>query len=222
MLAETLISPHLPAAQPDQSIAQLLGQMQRFNVLHLPVVEGKHCRGLIARMHLEQLNAPEDLLAAHLDELPILQLSVNGKQHFFDIIELMNQHMLSLVPVLDADQHYLGAVSQAEVIRALNQITAAEEPGYIIVLNLKKQDYSLTEIASIVESNHARILSLYMSPGEDPRAVYVNLKISGEASGPVVLSFQRYSYEVAYVFSSAQEAQDTRERYDALMRFLNI
>ncbi|MFN8995766.1 MAG: hypothetical protein ACK5X3_19165, partial [Pseudomonadota bacterium] len=110
MLAETLISPHLPAAQPDQSIAQLLGQMQCFNVLHLPVVEGKHCRGLIARMHLEQLNAPEDLLAAHLDELPILQLSVNGKQHFFDIIELMNQHMLSLVPVLDADQHYLGAV----------------------------------------------------------------------------------------------------------------
>lgn len=222
MLAESLLSPHLPTAQPDDTIRQVLEHMQRFNLLHLPVVKDRNYLGTVARMYLDQIDNKEDSLAQHLPQLPLLKENVHAKQHFFDVIDLMNSLRMTAVPVLDDDQKYLGAVSAAEVLTALQNLSASDEPGFIVVLSMQKLDYSLTEIAGIVESNNARIVSLYMSPGDDSRSIYVNLKINGEVSGPVVLSFQRYGYDIAYVFSNAQEASDTQDRYDALMHYLNI
>lgn len=222
MLAETLISPFLPAAHPQASVQELLAHMQRFNVLQLPVVDGTTYLGNVARMHLELLNAPEDLLQPHLAELPLQQVSVHARQHFFEVVELMNTHQQTLVAVLDDAGSYLGAITQLEVVRNLTALTAADEAGFVLVLEMPRQDYSLTEIASIVEGSNARILSLYMSPVPEGRNMYVNLKITGEVPAPIVLSFQRFGYEVAFVFSSAEQAADTQERFDALMRYLNI
>ncbi|MBX3102635.1 MAG: CBS domain-containing protein [Bacteroidetes bacterium] len=222
MLAENLISPYLPAANPTDSVQTLLDHMLRFNVLQLPVVEQGKYLGNLSRLHLEQIQAPADSLGSHLKELPLQEVSVHVRQHFFDVVDQMNTHSQTVVAVLNDTGTYMGAISQQDVVRNLTHLTASEEAGFVLVLEMPRQDYSLTEIAGIVESSNARILSLYLSPVPDSRNMYVNLKITGEVPAPIVLSFQRFGYEVAYVFSSVQEAADTQERFDALMRYLNI
>ena len=46
------------------------------------------------------------------------------------------------------------------------------------ILELEEIDYSLTEIASIVESNNAKILSSYIISNPDSKKIEVTLKIN--------------------------------------------
>jgi len=54
---------------------------------------------------------------------------------------------------LDGQNHYLGVITTNDLIRHLAGISSMDQPGGIIVLELIERDYSLSQIAQIVESN---------------------------------------------------------------------
>lgn len=93
----------------------------------------------------------------------------------------------------------------------------------IIQLEMGNYDYSLSEIARIVEENDAKIIGLTLdnSP-EDPGKIVVTLLVNQSECGAIVKSFYRYNYTIFNTFSSPEENADMMDRYSLLMRYLNV
>jgi hypothetical protein len=98
-----------------------------------------------------------------------------------------------------------------------------DQPGGLIVLELLERDYSLTQIAQIVEGNNMKVLSLYITSPPDSTRLQVTLKVNSRDLSSVIRTFERYNYEVKSWLTN-DDALDNfySERFDLLMKYLNI
>ncbi len=98
-----------------------------------------------------------------------------------------------------------------------------QEESCVIQLEMGAYDYSLSEIARIVEDEDAKILGLTVDNiPEDPGRLMVTILINKADCGAIVKSFYRYNYNVANTFSSPDEDSDLRDRYALLMRYMSV
>jgi acetoin utilization protein AcuB len=98
-----------------------------------------------------------------------------------------------------------------------------DQPGGILVLELTERDYSLTQIAQIVEGNNIKILSMYITSPAESTKLEVTLKVNTLDLVSVIKTFERYNYEVkTWVTSNDSMDRFYSERFDLLMKYLNI
>jgi hypothetical protein len=103
-----------------------------------------------------------------------------------------------------------------------SKLSAIEKPGGIIVLEIAQSDYLMTEISQIIESNDAKILSMYVNTMEDSTKLEVTLKLNITDLTSIIQTFNRYEYSIKASFMEFDEQEDLyNERYDLFMRFLN-
>lgn len=93
----------------------------------------------------------------------------------------------------------------------------------LIVLDVSVVDYTLTEIARLVEDNNARIIRLEVLPIKDGSNLLVSLKLNVGDISAVLRSFERFSYNVVYYFMKEGEINDTYEdRLKELLHYLEM
>jgi CBS domain-containing protein len=137
------------------------------------------------------------------------------------VIKEISQQKLSLIPVVGKQMKYLGVVTLTDLIHELSHYNAVNQPGGIIVLQINEHDYSLSEMAKIVESNDAIILSSYLYSLPNSTSMEVTLKVNKMDISPILQTFERYGYQIkTSIFETHDEEMD--ERFEGLMRFLNI
>lgn len=194
--------------------------MEEFKVSHLPIVNNVDFLGLISETDILNLNTPEEPLGNH--KLSLIRPSVNENQHIYEVIKIIAEQKLTLVPVVDAQNHYLGSITLMDVIKNFAKILAVQDPGGIIVLELNVNDYSLSQIAQIVESNDAKIISLYISSEKDSMKFTLTLKINKTDLTAILKTFIRYNYIIKASFHEDTFLDDLKHRYDLLMHYLNM
>ena len=86
---------------------------------------------------------------------------------------------------------------------------------------MNENDYSLTEIASIVESNNTKILSTYIISKPKSRDIEVTIKLNKQDMSAIIKDFERRNYIVSASYKEENIDVDFTERYESLMRFLN-
>ena len=219
MHAGDLITNEIPPLRPNDTVARALDWMEEFKVSHLPVVEAQRLVGLVKDSVLIDRNDSKALVESIMErvEIPF----VRGGQHIYDVMKLLVERGLTVVPVLDMNGIYLGAVNEHMALRRLAEVTNLREPGSLVVLELNMNDYSLQEIARIVEGNGARVLSVYCHTVAESNRLEVTLKINREDISDILQTFERFEYEVKTTFQGSRFHEDLRGRYDELMRFIN-
>jgi acetoin utilization protein AcuB len=221
MLARDLISEVVPALKTSDTGEQALTWMEVFRVKHLPIVNHHQFLGLISDQDIYDLNDIAEPIGNH--ELSLQRPYVEDKQHIYEVIEVLSRLKLSLVPVLNAESNYLGVITQEDLTREFANLLAMQHPGGIIVLEMNDNDYSLTEISNIVESNNAKILSMYISnlPGSNRLSITMKLNTSDITS--ILTTFDRYNYSVAASYMSAPDMDDFyQDRFDEFLNYLNF
>ncbi|MGA3014833.1 MAG: CBS domain-containing protein [Bacteroidales bacterium] len=220
MIARQLISEIITALRPSDNGAVALGLMDEFRVSHLPVVNDNEFLGVISDAEIQNFTNITETIGSHPLSLTIAYVLEN--QHIYDVIRIIDDMKLTLLPVLDENKIYLGSVTLQSLTRHLTSIMAINNPGGIIILELNDKDYLLTEIAQIVESNDAKILGMYITTIPDSTRMEVTLKINKIDVGPVLQTFIRYNYTIKASFSEDSYTESLQERYNSLMNYLNI
>jgi len=195
--------------------------MDMLRVSHLPVVNELDYLGLISDTDIYDLNDPEQAVGNH--KLSLIKPFVRIDQHIFDVISLAAKLKLSLIPVLDDHKHYKGAIISAELVEKLAEMSSFREPGGLIVLDILQNDYSLSQIAQIIESNNAKIMNLYISSPPDTTRMELTIKLNTNNLMPVIRTFERYEYEVT-AWHGEDDDMDSfySDRFDSFMRYLDI
>jgi len=221
MLAKELISDVIPALKTSDTGVQALTWMEIFRVSHLPIVNHQEFLGLISDKDIYDLNDPEEDIGNH--QLSLIRPYVRDDQHIYEVIEVLSRLELTLVPVLNNENHFLGVITQDDLTKSFANLSAMQHPGAILVLEMNHNDYSLTEIANIVESNDAKILSLYISNSEDMQKLQVTLKINRKDLTPVIETFNRYNYTIHASYMKSEDLDEFyQDRFDGFIRYLNV
>ncbi|HBG57566.1 hypothetical protein [Proteiniphilum sp. UBA1028] len=98
-----------------------------------------------------------------------------------------------------------------------------ETENSLLILEIPFKDYTLTEIARIVESNNAHVTSLSVMPFSGGADLLVSLKLDVDDLSAVLRSFERFNYHVVYYFMREGEVTDTqKERLDELLYYLEM
>jgi hypothetical protein len=116
---------------------------------------------------------------------------------------------------------YLGSITLNHLVEKLNEMQGGTQKGGIIVLEMWAQDYTLQQIARIVEENDGKILSTSIAPGEGGK-IELHLKVNLSDLNPIIQSLERFSYHIKASYMEREYNEDLQRRYDELMRFLNI
>ena len=108
-----------------------------------------------------------------------------------------------------------------DLLHEFAKYSAIEKSGGIIVLEVHVNDYSPSEIAQIVESNDAKILSLYIASLPGSARMEVTLKVNVSDLSSIIQTFNRFEYDVKASYLEVDKQDDLyNARYDLLMRYL--
>jgi len=220
MLCYELISDEIPPLKPEDKVHTALDWMDHFKVSHLPVIENFHLLGIIDENSLldsENTNEPVRTLEKHFKKIFIL-----GHQHVYELMKLLSEFQLTLIPVLNDKEEYIGLVHLRGLVQKLSELTAVVHPGGILVLEMPQRDYSATQIANIIEGNDAKILSLHVSSRPDSTLLEVTIKINREDLTSIIQTFNRYNYSIKATYHYSTYDEDIKSRLDAFLHYLNI
>lgn len=221
MLAKDLISDVVPALKTSDSGQTALNWMEIFRISHLPIVNNLDFLGLISDTDIYDMNQPEEPIGNH--PLTLIKPYVTTEQHLFEVIGLAARLKLSVVPVLDEKNHFKGVITTTDLVRYLAGISSMEQQGGIIVLELIERDYSLSQIAQIIESNNIKVLSMYVTSPPESIRLEVTIKVNTNDLSSVIRTFERYNYDVkTWVTTDDTIDRFYSERFDLFMKYLNI
>lgn len=220
MLAIELISEYIVPLKTSDTALTALSLMEEFKVKNLPIVNDKMFLGLISEDDIYAHNQFEEAVGAHRLAKPMIAILEN--QHIYDVLTAFQQNNLSLLPVLDKKNQYLGSIHSWVLISRLAEITGVIDPGGIIVLEMNIHDYSLSQIAQIIESNNSKLINLYVHTHPDTTQMKVTLKLNTMDIDAVLQTFNRYNYQVNAFYSRESLDDKLHDNYDALMNYLKL
>lgn len=220
MIAKTLISNAIPPLKTTDTGDKALNWMNDFHVSHLPIVHQGKLVGLVSEDDIFDLNQPELPLSAQ--ELRLPRPYVASEEHLYEVIKIITNQQLSILPVVETDFTYLGVITHESVLTYFAQLASLQQPGGVLVLEVNSRDYSMSEIARIVESENTTILSSLVTSTPQAHRVEVTLKLNRNNLGGIINTFQRFNYEVKASFQENDYFQGLQDRYDSLMKYLNV
>ena len=219
MIAEQLISNEIIPLQTSDNGATALEMMSDFYVRHLPIVNNKELLGLISEDDILDYDVNE---AIGSYSLSLIRPYVYRGEHLYEVMRLLAEQKLTVVPIVDRDKNYLGVISMDDLLQYFSNNFSFREPGSIIVLEVSNRAYSLGEIAKIVESENARILSAFVTARPDSPIFDVTIKLNRNHIQNIIATFLRYDYTIKASFNEVDYLDSLQERYDSLMSYLNV
>jgi len=220
MLAKELISDTVPCLRTSDTANKALQWMEIFRISHLPIVNDKELLGVISDTDIYDLNSTDEPIGNH--ELSLFTPYVFYNQHIYEVLELISKLKLTMVPVLNEKKEYMGLIVMQDIVREFANISALQNPGGIIVLELNDHDYSLSQVANIVESNNTKILSMYITSTKIAGELNLTLKMNKTDLTDVIATFERFGYKIKASFMEDKDMDSFYdERYEAFLRYLN-
>ena len=220
MLAKDLITDEIPPLKTSDTGLMAINWMEEFKVSQLPIVEKHEYLGLISDTDILDLNITDQELGK--SKLSLLRPFVYESQHIYEVIKLASSMKLSVLPVLNTPEHYVGIIPVISLIHQFATLAATREPGGIIILEMNVHDYSMTQVAQIVEGNDAKILSSYVNSLADSTKIEVTLKLNKADLSAILQTFYRYNYNVKASFHQSEFSDDMKNRFDSFMNYINI
>jgi len=194
--------------------------MESFHVAHLPLLRDGEYIGLISDKEVYDFQLDDCCLG--IKSIPVQSPFVYDNQHLFEVAQVMFDMGITVIPVLDAHQNYLGTITLNDLSLNIARLVSVGVPGGVLVLEMGPNDFSLSQIAHLVESNNAKILSMYVKTADQGEGIEVTLKMNVTDLSAIIQAFMRYDYNIKAVFMDGAMFKNMyADRYELFMKYIN-
>ena len=219
MLSKEILIKQIPVLKSTDKGSLALSLMEEYKLKHLPVVDDGKYTCLVTERDIFSMENIENQVKGLCFFAPY----VVEDTHILEVLRIMNLDKLTLLPVIDQKGQFMGAITLPVLIEKLSEITNAESNGALIAIEISLQDYDLSNIIRLVESNNSKVLCLFSYLVKETERLIVVLKIDSEDASAVLRSFERFNYSVVYYFQKQSLTDDIqRNRLDELMYYLQM
>ncbi len=218
MMASAFIDPSIVPLKISDSVAVAIDFFKEFSVRQLPVVQDNICIGILSLDEIEE----------ELADIPVLDfINLNYSfastyDHIYEVMRAISEQSVTLFPIIDENNNYLGCITLASLFKNYINCAAFSQPGSIVVLEMDKKNYSLAEIARIVESENKVILSSLLSSNAESDRLEITLKLNSAQIQNLLSTFERFGYNIKAAFDEEDVKDTLKNRYESLMTYLNV
>lgn len=220
MVIEQLISPVVPTLLLSDTGSRALFLMEENNLTQIPLIAEEKYMALVQENDVLDWETPESPLskASFLTYRP----AVFANGHPYEALRVAHQQNLSIVPVVDNENTYIGAITRDDLLKYITEYSGVDNPGGIIVIELDARDYSLSEIARICESEDAIVISTQLVTNKVSGKIEVTLKTNRTDLQGLASAFERHNFIVKQVYGEQAHYEDMLDRYNLLMNYINM
>lgn len=218
MLITDLISKEIKPVSTTTTVEKALHLIDGYQLSHIPLFEGLTFLGNISEAHLNEAPLNELLIESksYIDYFFLTEIS-----SVFDAINEFYTHDTNVIPVLNQNKDFMGVLLVEDVIAMLSKLPLLSEPSAMLTVKIPTKQYSMSEVAKIVESNNGRIFGSFIS-GFEEDLTEVTIKFNAESLTSVVETFERFGYLVKLKFFNDEKQTLMHDRFDQLMKYLDV
>jgi acetoin utilization protein AcuB len=220
MSVNSIIAYEVPTLQPSDTGDRALQLMEDNNLQQLPVIADGQYMALVKEGDLLDW----DKSAQPISSSDFLRFSpaIFASAHAYEALRLSYNHNLSVIPVVDNQNKYIGAVTRPNLMNYMVEHSGLDNPGGVIVLEMDPKDYTLYEIARICESEDAIILNSQLFSNRATNKMELTLKVNRTNVEALAATYERFGYGVKEVYGESSNKEDMMDRYNLLMAYLNM
>lgn len=222
MLVKKLLNTDFTPLKPSDSISAVLAKMDAWHSSSIPVVEPTTNKNIGHILF-------DDVAELTDESMPVSNLNIRNpiytfeNQHIFEVARQMLQHEVRILSVVDTSETFIGIIEKKKVLEALSTMLNIATVGSVITVEMTKQDFTLSELVHLIETEGARILGLTVEqPNQDESLIQVSLKLSHEDTSAVISSLQRHGYSTSTENRYDLMQVDLTSRADELIRYLDV
>jgi acetoin utilization protein AcuB len=220
MLTADLINNNIPKLHLTDSVSKALQLMNDFRVFHLPVISEEKYLGLISEDDLLDAEDEKNMIETLQDHF--IQKSLLLNEHFLNALNFSNKFESSVIPVTNTENELIGVITTPDLLKTLGAFSGATEIGGIIVVEMERIQFSISEISRIVESNDATILHLNTTVHPETGLLTVTLHLNKKEISAIMAAFERFEYDIIYSYGNDDNEHEIKGNYLHLMNYLDI
>ena len=206
------------ALDSQETIFDAQDRLDEISFSHFPVVEEGVYIGCIIKDDLETFDGDKKVADYRFTLEPFFARTT---MIWLDVLEVFAKNHTNLVPVLDENNQYKGYYEIEDIIKFFHETPFLKEQGGIIIVQKGILDYSMSQVAQIVESNNGKLLGLFVSEANTEN-VQITIKISLGGMNDIIQTFRRYNYEIISEHQEDNYINNLKERSDYLDKYRNI
>jgi len=206
------------AIDGQETIAEVQDFFAEVPYSHFPVIIDGVYLGSIATDDIETFDSDKKIADY---KYALEGFYVRKNMIWLDVLEIFAKNHTNIVPVLDDTNAYIGYYELEDIVKFFHETPFLKEQGGIIVVEKNTMDYSMSQIAQIVESNNGKLLGLFISEA-DLHKVKITIKITLGSMNDIIQTFRRYNYDIISEHHEDNYLNNLKERSDYLDKYLNI
>lgn len=188
MLVKYWMSHPAVSIDVNDSMQDAVALMRRQNIRMLPVMKKQKLIGVITDRDIKRASA-SDATTLDVHELLYLVSTLKVKQimskKLFTVpedytieetAELLMQHKISSMPVVDKDGLLMGVITQTDIFKAMISLSGASRKGVQFACRIKDEPGTIKTLTDILRAEGGRLLSILTSYDRVPegyRKVYL-------------------------------------------------
>lgn len=192
---------------------------RNFPITHFPVIKDEKLLGSFAKEDLQTIKNNEDKLENYIHLFN--SFFADEEATVLELLKIFADNDTNIIPVLNKDKSYIGYYNLREVLDVFSTSPFMIEASETLIVEKLEDDYSMSEISQIVESNGGKLLGLYISQKENA-SIQVTLKIISEEINEIMHTFRRYNYKVISTHENDIYLEDLKNRSEYLKKYLEM
>ncbi|KIQ19153.1 CBS domain-containing protein [Flavobacterium sp. MMLR14_040] len=206
------------AIDSQETIASVQDFFADLNFSHFPILENGIFIGSIASDDVETFDTDKKAIDY---KYTLERFFARKSMMWLDVLEVFAKNHTNTVPVIDENNIYVGYYEMEDIMKFFQETPFLKEQGGIIIVQKGLLDYSMGQVAQIVESNNGKILGCFVSEA-DLENVQITVKIGVGPMNEIIQTFRRYNYEIISEHQEDAYINSLKERSDYLDKYLNI
>ncbi|MDA7787296.1 CBS domain-containing protein [bacterium] len=220
MIASELIQTQIPVLNLSDNIQTALNYFEEYKLYQIPVVGPNGYVGLFEED--TALGASNNCKLETLKD-HFLKTKIREEDHLYSALSCFLKMDICILPIIDSQDKYLGCITEKALFKKSCEWLSVDDFGGLLHLEVEQRNYSLVQIAQIVESNHAKIISSVCIPlHNNPTLVEVIIKINREELSGIIQTFERYEYKIIATHHKNIHQEGLDERFGSFIKYLNI
>ena len=188
-------------------------------ITHIPIVENGKLIGCLPESDIQTIENKKHKLSEYSYLLD--NFHSNEKATLLDLIVLFADNDSNLIPVLDQEMNYIGYYELSDILDAFADSPFLHNQSETLIVDKNKNDYSMSQIAQIVETSKGKLLGLYIC-SENQDNVRVTLKVVTEEINEIIQTFRRYDYTIITQHQDDFYLEELKNRAAYLKKYLDM
>lgn len=218
MITRDLISTNFRLASITNTAEEALEILDYNKTRHLPLLKSKAFLTVV----------DEDTLKSEPPNTPLSEFTKTGirafvrtNDHILEAAKKMYTEHLTVMPVLDEEDTFVGVITQEKLFNSLISNYDLDAEGSLLVIEVSQQNFHLSELIRILEQESVHVFSVLVSRETLPD-IEITLKTDLKDINSIIQTLDRYSYKVKAYYEENDYSHQLKDRYEALMSYLNV